>query len=71
MNNERNQDDNLKTNASGNRDQTAYSAIKNLEKEEARFKKLISTLVYICHCAGFKPHIKFQLEEKRTGRIWK
>lgn len=71
MNNERCPDKNLRTNASGSSDPTAYRAITSLDREEDRFKQLIKTLVYICRVAGFKPHVKFELEDRRTGRIWK
>ena len=52
-------------------DPTAYEAIKNIDKEDKRFHKLLHTIFYICKVAGFKIEGRIVLVDKKTGRIWK
>lgn len=61
-------------NSSGYMDLTAYEAIKNVDREadaEARFKKLLSTIFYICNLAGFQIESRLEIRDKKTGKIWR
>jgi hypothetical protein len=63
-------------NASGYMDPTAYQAIKNVERErgaddEVRFKKLLSTIFYICDLAGFHIEGRLEIRDKKTGKVWR
>ena len=64
-------EDDLKRNASGYIDPTAYIAITNIDNEQKRFKQLIRTIVYICDLAGFEIQGKITLKNRRSGRLWK
>ena len=64
-------EDDLKRNASGCIDLTAYQAITNIDNEQKRFKQLIRTIVYICDLAGFEIQGKITLKNRRSGRLWK
>ncbi len=44
-------DNDLRKNASGYSDLTAYKAIANIETEDKRFHKLLHTIFYICELA--------------------
>ena len=57
-------------NASGCKDPTAYRALRNVEDEE-RYKKLLSTLFYLCDLAGFRIEGRVVLRDKRTGKVWR
>lgn len=61
-------------NASGYMDMTAYEAIRNVDREaesEARLKKLLSTIFYICDLAGFHIEGRLTIKDKKTGKIWR
>lgn len=61
-------------NADGYLDLTAYSAIRHVDSEaeaEARFRKLLSTIFYICDLAGFHIEGRLEIKDKRTGKIWR
>lgn len=61
-------------NASGYWDLTAYEAIRNVDREaeaEERFKKLLSTIFYICDLAGFHIEGRLTIKDKKTGKIWR
>ena len=64
-------EDDLKRNASGCIDPTAYIAITSIDNEQRRFKQLIRTIVYICDLAGFEIQGKITLKNRRSGRLWK
>lgn len=64
-------DNELKRNASGYFDPTAYEAIKNADKENERFYDLLHTLRHICDLAGFEISERIVLTDKRTGRTWR
>ena len=64
-------DRDLRKNAEGYSDPTAYEAIKNIDKEDARFHKLLYTIFYICNIAGFEIEGRIVLVDKKTGRIWR
>ena len=62
--------DNEKFNASGCKDLTAYQALYNVEREK-QFKKLLSTIFYICDLAGFHIEERIVVRDKKTGEIWR
>ena len=64
-------DKDLKYNASGCLDMTAYEAIKNIEKEDERFNKVLHILKSICDIADFSIENRIILKDNRTGRIWR
>ena len=61
-------------NASGYMDLTAYEAIRKADREadaERRYKKLLSTIFYICDLAGFHIEGRLEIKDKKTGKIWR
>lgn len=60
-----------KVNGSGCKDLTAYHAIKNVTREEERYKKLLQTIFNICDLAGYRVEGRIVLENKKTGRVWR
>lgn len=61
-------------NSSGYVDMTAYEAINKIDREadaEARFKKLLSTIFYICDLAGFHIEGRLEIRDKKTGKVWR
>ena len=61
-------------NASGYMDLTAFEAIKNVDREadaEKRYKKLLSTIFYICDLAGFHIEGRLEIRDKKTGKVWR
>lgn len=63
-------DNELKRNGEGYPDPTAYQAIKNIELETKRYKRLIGCILRICELSDFKLEGQIQLQDLRTGRIW-
>lgn len=62
--------DDIRKNAEGYSDPTAYHVLKR-EQEEERFKRLMATIFYICENAGFHIEERIVIKDKRTGRIWR
>lgn len=60
-----------KINDSGCVDLTAYEAIKNIEDEEVRFKKLLHTIKYICDIADFEICGRIVLRDRKSERTWR
>lgn len=60
----------LRKNREGYNDPTAYEAIKNIEREQDKFTKLLHTIFNICDLAGFKIGNRIVLVDKKTGRTW-
>ncbi len=60
----------LKKNASGCDDPTAYAAIKNADDEDERFHKMLHTIFYICELAGYHVEGRITFVNKKTGRVW-
>lgn len=58
-------------NAEGYYDPTAYNAIRNIEKEDEKFHKLLHTIFDICELAGFEIEGRIVLIDKNSGRIWR
>lgn len=63
--------DDLKRNASGCYDPTAYEAIRKVDEEDEKFHKLLHTIFYICKLAGFEIEGRIVLTNVKTGRIWR
>lgn len=69
--------DKRKLNASGCKDMTPFLAIENINREEkedrdeARFKRLLATIFYLCDLAGFNIENRIEIRDKRTGKVWK
>lgn len=61
----------LKKNAHGYSDPTAYEAIKNMDKDYERFRKLLHMIFYICHISGFQLEGRITLRDKWTGKVWR
>ena len=61
----------LKRNASGYIDPTAYEAISNIESENERFKKLLNSIFNICDLADFEIMGRIVLVDKRSGKVWR
>lgn len=64
-------DGNPRKNASGYSDPTAYEAMRNVDREDEKFHKLLHTIFYICELAGFKIEGRITLVDKDTGRVWR
>lgn len=62
--------DNLRKNASGYSDPTAYQAIMNVYADAARCNKLIHMIKDMCDLAGFKVDGRIVLVDKKTGKVW-
>ena len=58
-------------NSEGYTDLTAYQAIKNVDKEDEKFQKLLHTIFDTCELAGFEIEGRITLVNKKTGRIWR
>lgn len=61
----------VRYNASGYYDPTAYAAIMTLEEEEAAKNKLMKTVKYICRLAGFEIENRIVLHNVRSDRYWR
>jgi len=64
-------DKDLRKNGEGYSDPTAYEAIKNADKEDEKFNKLLHTIFYLCELAGFQIQGRIVLLDKRTGKVWR
>lgn len=68
-------DKDLRKNASGCNDPTAYRAIKHVDDEntasDIRFYKLLHTIFHICELAGFELDGRITLRDKVTGKLYK
>ena len=58
-------------NAEGYIDPTAYEAIRNVDKDDERFHRLLHTIFYICELAGFQIEGRVVLVDKRNGKVWR
>lgn len=58
-------------NQSGCADPTAYRALKNLSDEEKKVNFLIKVLKYIIRESGFELLNRIELQNTKTGRIYK
>ena len=64
-------DDDIRKNASGYSDPTAYQAIKNIENEDDKFHKLLDTILNICELSGFHLEERIVLKDKNTGKVYR
>lgn len=64
-------DRDIKLNASGCSDPTAYQAIKNIDQEDERFRKLLHTIFEICEIYGFRIEGRIVLVDEVTGKVWR
>ena len=64
-------DHELRVNGSGCADPTAYEAIKNVDVNEERIRKLIGCIFRICEIAGFRVEERIVLRDVETGKIWR
>ncbi len=62
---------NPRKNSEGYADPTAYEAIKNADKEEERFHRLLHTIFYLCELAGFQIEGRIVLVDRRSGKVWR
>lgn len=58
-------------NQSGCADPTAYHALKNLSDEEKKVNFLIKVLKYIIRESGFELLNRIELQNTKTGRIYR
>lgn len=63
--------DNPRKNSEGYSDPTAFEALRNINKEDERFHKLLYTIFYLCELAGFDIEGRIVLIDKKTGRVWR
>ena len=70
-------DNDLRKNAEGYSDPTAYAAIKRTEMslvnsdETERFHKLLNTIFNVCELSDFHIEGRIVIKDKKTGRIWR
>ena len=62
---------NPRTNSERYSDPTAYEALRNIDKEDERFHKLLHTIFYLCELAGFEIEGRVVLIDKKTDRVWR
>ena len=63
--------ENLKKNAEGYSDPTAYEAIKRADSDYERFRKLMGAIFRICELSGFHIEERIVVKDLRSGRIWR
>ena len=66
-----NRENNPRKNSEGYSDPTAFEALRNIDKEDERFHRLLHTLFYICELADFQIEGRIVLIDKQTGRVWR
>ena len=64
-------DRDLMRNGSGCLDPTAYEAIKNIEREDENFHKLLHMIFDICELSGFRIEGRIVLIDKVTGKVYR
>ena len=64
-------DRDLRKNASGCTDLTAYHAIKNIDREDYNFHKLLHTIFNICELSGFRIEGRIVFVDEVTGKVWR
>lgn len=63
--------DDLRRNAEGYFDPTAYEAMRNIERDEDRFHKLLDTIFTLCELSDFHIEERIVIKDKRTGKVWR
>lgn len=64
----------LRKNAEGYSDPTAYEAIKNLDRDkegDERFHKLLNTIFAMCELSGFHIEERIVIKDLETGKVWR
>lgn len=64
----------LKRNAEGYSDPTAYAAIRNVEMNkdgDERFHKLLNTIFTMCELSGFHIEERIVVKDLETGKVWR
>lgn len=64
-------DEDIRKNAFGYSDPTAYQAIKNIEGEDDKFHKLLETIFNLCELSGFHLEERIVLKDKNTGKVYR
>ena len=64
-------DRDLRRNASGCPDPTAYQAIKNIDREDENFHKLLHTIFNICELSGFRIEGRIVLVDEVSGKVYR
>jgi len=64
-------DRDLRRNTEGYSDPTVYEAIKNADKENERFHKLLHTIFDIVDLSGFQLEGRIVLVDKSSGKVWR
>lgn len=71
----RKEDRELRKNAEGYSDPTAYEGIKRVDAEKdaehERFRKVLGCILRICEIAGYSLEEHIVLRDKTTGKIWR
>lgn len=62
---------NLRKNAEGYSDPTAYEAIKSADADDERFHKLLNTIFTICELSRFHLEERIILKDTQTGKVWR
>lgn len=66
---------NLKKNASGYYDLTAYEAITHADSKakanDVRFYKLLHTIFHVCELAGFEIQGRITFIDRKSGKVWR
>ena len=60
-----------KKNSEGYSDPTAYAAMRNLARDEDRYRKLRKVILNICDVAGFEIRGPLVLMDKSSGKVWR
>lgn len=63
--------DDIRRNAEGYFDPTAYEAMRNIERDEERFHKLLDTIFTLCELSDFHIEERIVIKDKRTGKVWR
>ena len=58
-------------NSEGYSDPTAYAALKNINRDEDRYRKSRKVILSICDVAGFEIRGPLVLMDKKTGKVWR
>lgn len=64
-------DRDLRKNAEGYSDPTAYEAMKNLDRDDGRLRLLLPPIFDMCELAGFHLEERIVLRDEQTGKIWR
>lgn len=60
------------TNSEGYFDPTQGQAFRKMdEADNAKFRKLLNTIFYLCELAGFEIEGRIVLVDKRSGKVWR